>query len=772
MMHRGLLLIGTALAMATAAQAQTDPAAAPAKAPVADEAGSDIVVTARKRAESIVDVPTAVTAMTAADLSTRGIVDFSGLNQFVPGFRWNPSGSSNSARTFNTFVIRGTYSGSDHPDRQNVSLFIDGVPIGGAGSLPGLTDVRQVEVVKGPQSAYFGRSTFGGAVNFITTAPGNDFKANGSVDLGSYANREIGGSVEGPIVQDLLAVRVSGRHYHAGSQYSNFGYGGGLGERETNSVSGSVSFTPASNFSMRGYLTYWRDKDAPFASALLTSADYNCNAGAGVAGALNYVCGSIKTAPTNRISQNIAVGTAVTDRLAANNVTLGEDFIDDFGFRRRAHFGYVSAQYDLDNDWTINANGSTSDNRYAVIADNANRYLTNNTYSVTLTPWHIESKSAELRVATDASKPLKLVAGGNYFQQISHTGSNSARTGGALVTGLPYQKGSANTYGAFGSIAYDISDAFNISAEGRYQKDKIRSHVLATGGIDISGTTNSFTPRVIAQYKMSRNSNVYLSYSEGTRPAQFNSNVFSLSTAAKAELATQADIPLVVPEEKLKMTEFGFKGDFFDRRLRILSAVYYGQWRNKQIQQSLQYHPTPTTLASLLVYLPNGRVNIYGVEMEAHFEASRAVSLDGTFAYAETDIRNTYCAECRTITGNPTPIGTRLPRYPAYTGTASVDFHPDLGRGMTGIARVDWVYTGKQYDTEANVAYVPSSQIVNLRLGARTEKVSLELYVKNLFNDDTPLNIGRSADTFNSSNTMLLAPAMKRIIGIHSAFSF
>ncbi|SDC82665.1 iron complex outermembrane recepter protein [Sphingomonas sp. YR710] len=770
MTARGLLFIGTALVLTSAAQAQNVPVAPATTSTDAD--GGEIVVSARKRAESIVDVPTAVTALTSADLSTRGIVDFAGLNQFVPGFRWNPSGSSNTARTFNTFVIRGTYSGSDHPDRQNVSLFIDGIPIGGAGSLPGLTDVRQVEVVKGPQSAYFGRSTFGGAVNFITTAPGNDYKVSGSVDLATYANREIGISLEGPIVPDLLAIRVSGRHYHAGSQYDNFGYGGELGERQTNSVSGTVSFTPAPNFSMRGYFTYWRDKDAPFATSLLTSADYNCNAGAGVAGALNYVCGSIGRAPANRISQNTAVGSAITDQLASRNQTLGSDFIDDFGFRRRAHFGYISAQYEMGNKWTVSLNGSTGDNRYAVLADNANRYLTNNTYSVTLTPWHIENKSAELRLATDVSKPLKVVVGSNYFQQISHTGSNTARTGGAIVTGLPFQKGSANTYGLFGSISYDITDALSLSAEGRYQKDKIRSQVLSTGGIDISGTTNSFTPRLIAQYKLARNANIYASYSEGTRPAQFNSNVFSLSAAAKAELATQADIPLVVPEEKLKMGEFGFKGEFFDRKVRLLSALYYGQWRNKQIQQTLQYHPTPTTLTSLLVFLPNGRVNIYGIELEGHYTPIAALSFDGTFAYAETDIRSTYCADCRSITGNPTPVGTRLPRYPAFTGSASIDFHPELNSRLTGIARLDWVYTGKQYDTEANIAYVPSSQIVNLRIGARTDTVSLEFYVKNLFNDDTPLNIGRSADTFNSSNTILLAPAQKRIIGVHSSINF
>jgi len=773
---RAFLRAGTAmlLTLAGAAHAQETTVAGVGQA--TPDSG-DIVVTARKRAETLVSVPTAVTALTAADLSARGIADYAGLNQFVPGFRWNPSGSSNTARTFNTFVIRGTYSGSDHPDRQNVSVFLDGVPIGGAGSIPGLTDIRQVEVVKGPQSAYFGRSTFGGAVNFITNTPGNDYKVSGSADLATYDNRDINLSLEGPIIRDVLSVRVSGRHYNSGSQYANDGYGGDLGARSTNSVAAMVNFTPASNFKMRGYYSAWRDKDAPFATALLTSADYNCNAGAGVANAANYVCGAIKTAPANRISQNTSVPGSVLASLAANNRVEDADFINELGFRRRAYFSYVSAQYDMANNWTISANAGIGHNRYAVLADNANRYLNNGAYSVTLTPWDIANKSAELRLATDVNKPLKLVLGANYFEQISFTGSNSLRnTSTTIIPGLPYQKGEAHTYGVFGSIAYDFNAKLNLSVEGRFQRDEIRSHVLTTGGVDISGTTDSFTPRVIAQYKFVPNANVYVSYSEGTRPAQFNSNVYSLSAAQRAELAKQADIPLVVPEEKLRMGEFGFKGDFFDRRLTILSALYYGQWRNKQIQQSLQYNSTPgaatQTLTTLLVYLPNGAVNVYGVELEAHFRATRKLTLDGTFAYAETNIRNTFCTDCTRITGNSTPIGTRLPRYPAITGSASASYETPIADGIVGTARVDWVYTGRQYDSEANAAWIPASQIVNVRIGIREDNRSVELYVRNLFDDDTPLNIGRSADTFNSSNTILLAPAQKRTIGVKAAFNF
>lgn len=763
---------GIAMAVALVAPAFAQDAPVPATE-VVEENDGGIVVTARKRAESLIDVPTAVSALTADDLSNRGIADFNGLNQFVPGFRWNATGSSNAARTFNTFIMRGTYAGSDHPDRQNVSVFLDGIPLGGAGSLPGMSDTKQVEVVKGPQSAYFGRSTFGGAVNFITAAPGNDLKGTVRADISSYEGREISGSIDLPIVQDLLSVRVGARHYHTGGQYDNFGYRGKLGERETNSYSAAFSLTPAHNFSMRGYFSKWEDKDGPAATALLHGSDFNCDA-TGNGGANNFICGAIKVAPANRMSQNVNVSPTEVARLAAANRVLGEDFITDFGFRRKAWFGSLSAEYEFANDWTLVANGGASHNRYAVISDNANRYLTDDTYSVTLTPWELETRSAEVRLSSDPYKPLKLSVGGNYFQQVSHAGSSSIRTGGSLVTGLPYQRGTANTYGLFASATYDLTDRINISAEGRYQIDKIRSTVLTAGGVDAEGETRSFTPRVIAQYKLSEKANVYASYSEGTRPAQFNTGVYSLSAAAQQELADQAGyIPLMVGEENLRMGEFGFKGQFLDNRLRLMSAFYYGEWTGKQIQQTLQYTPEAGQLTNLLVFLPNGRVNIYGVEIEANFDVNSELTFSTTLGYAETDIRNTSCTDCLRVTGDDQPVGTRLPRYPAYTGTASVEYRPDLGGGWTGLARADYVYTGRQYATEANVAWLPSSHIANVRFGIDRGDLAIELYVRNLFNDETPLNLGRANDTFSSTrNTMVLAPALKRTIGVVTRVNF
>ncbi|HLU92119.1 MAG TPA: TonB-dependent receptor plug domain-containing protein, partial [Pedomonas sp.] len=151
------------------------PAVSAQEAPAPEAASSggnfsvgEIIVTARKRGESLVDVPVAITAMTGDALASRGVQGLNELNSFVPGLRYQNSAANRNDRSFTTITMRGMYPG-DSPNRQAVTIFVDGVAIPG-GSTSGLTDIERVEVVKGPQSANFGRATFGGAINFITRA--------------------------------------------------------------------------------------------------------------------------------------------------------------------------------------------------------------------------------------------------------------------------------------------------------------------------------------------------------------------------------------------------------------------------------------------------------------------------------------------------------------------------------------------------------------------------------------------------------------------------
>ena len=87
--------------------------------------------------------------------------------------------------------------------------------------------------------------------------------------------------------------------------------------------------------------------------------------------------------------------------------------------------------------------------------------------------------------------------------------------------------------------------------------------------------------------------NFYASIARGTRPGVFNSNFTALSAFAQSQVSAQVSVPIAVPEEELATYEIGIKGDFLERRLRLLSAIYYGEWRDRQINQNIPYLATP-----------------------------------------------------------------------------------------------------------------------------------------------------------------------------------
>lgn len=730
----------------------------------------EITVTARKRNETLIETPVAVSTLSAEDLARRGISDYLGLEAFTPGFRIMSQGSSVSTRGFHTFVLRGIYPGSDSPDRQAVSMFLDGTPIGGGAAIPGMTDIERVEVVNGPQSAYFGRATFAGAVNFITKEPGDTFTGRVDGDLSTYNGYEIKGQVEGPLVPGILKARVSGRAYHAGGQYSNYGFTGKLGAKSTQSGSVALSFTPSDSFKMRSFFTYWHDGDGPAMQGYLLTQDENCNAGVGVGGvpAINYFCGPISVVPGNRITQTPAPQSTY-DSLANANATLGRDFITKPGLERRAYLGTTTADYTFSNGMSFTLNGSVGRNKWAHIVDLANRYTVPNTYLWFIVPYDIKNASTEARLTSDQTGRLKYLAGASYYMQKATQGISSNRNG-LFSPGPARNTTFTDTYGFFGSVSYDITDALSASVEGRYQIDKLSQKILTTGLVASSGKTGSFVPRAILQYKFDTNLSAYASYSEGTRSVQFNGTVFTLPAAAQAQIQAQASVPLKVPEEHLSMYEVGLKGDFLDRRLRILSAFYYGDWTDKQIQVTLFYNNPG--LLTLPVILPNGHVELYGTELQVTFQATEALTVEGTLGYAESKIKRTNCTDCVAITGNLNPVGNRLPRYPAMTGSASATYRQHVFTDFDGYLRVDYMYTGRQFETEANVAWVPSASNVNLRVGIESDRYSLEAYATNVFNNRVPGSLTRGVDSFNARNVMEVTPPQRTVVGARAGVKF
>lgn len=198
-----------ALMAVTAANAQEMPRAqAPAEqagGAMQDDMSRDIVVTARRRAESAQTVPVSITAVGGEDIQKLGLQTTGDLQRLVPGVILNGAGSMSNT----TYTIRGQGKAVTGPGLPSVITYLNEVPLPPIGSFTPTFDLDNVQVLKGPQGTLFGRNTTGGAVLVYTRAPSYEFEGYGQVDVGNYNKHSFQGAVNIPIIPDRLAVRLA-----------------------------------------------------------------------------------------------------------------------------------------------------------------------------------------------------------------------------------------------------------------------------------------------------------------------------------------------------------------------------------------------------------------------------------------------------------------------------------------------------------------------------------------------------------------------------------
>jgi len=183
----------------------------------------EIVVTTRKKEENLQDVPIAVTAITAEQISRQGVADLSDIVRGNPSVQFDRGFGPADTRV----TIRGL---SNSRGRSNVAFLVDSIDVttenlivAGSGLLANrrlLTDVERIEVIKGPQSALYGRAAFGGAFNYITKEPGDVFNAVSRIDFAQNGFRQLDGAIGGPL-SDTLGLRVTGFTFDQGGHYIN-----------------------------------------------------------------------------------------------------------------------------------------------------------------------------------------------------------------------------------------------------------------------------------------------------------------------------------------------------------------------------------------------------------------------------------------------------------------------------------------------------------------------------------------------------------------------
>lgn len=750
----------------------------------------DIVVTARKREENLLDTPMAIAAFTSTGLEKRGIDSLSKLTESSPGLNVNQNGAGRNDRSYQQFIIRGFTPSSTRTT--TASVFIDGAPVSSTSALSSIASPERIEILKGPQATYFGRATFAGAVNVVTKTPGNDWSGNVKMGGGTRNSYQAHASVEGPIVEDLLAFRLSGDMMGKDGSWKNGFNGETLGNQASRSASLTLAFTPASNLKVKATGVYSRDDDNHPANGLLGMYEIRDDSGNiivnnqsncirdgfltnGNAKQYPYICGT-----TPKLAQNPSANTAL-DPVAKDwlkNVD-GRIFnydkgVQQYGLLRNFYHGNVGMDWEVSDSLTLSSLTAYNREEYSVFIDLDNQGTTNIAMPSNVArpyfdyPYLVERLnqdfSQEVRLSFDNGGPIQATVGASYLNATTRAG-----VGGGFVPNASYAemgKTRAKTTGVFGAVTWQATPNFSISGEGRYQEDVLYAYSQPTGTTLTAGTAEqlgmetfyaggetlfqqkykNFLPRVIAKYETDGGMMAYASWSKGVNPGAFNTEFLTTPDQVIREAAAQG-IGVQVEPEKVTNYEVGLKGQLLDRRLTYSLALYFAEWRN-QINAIALYTVDDDNNAFVLQGSANtGSVDMKGVELDLNWRATDNVSINFGGALNDTKIKAHSNPPVSRVTGVTDFTGKELPQTSKWSANVGLEYAGDVtfSDSADWFIRADYAYKSGMWSSAANIVKTMDSHKVNARLGLNAGPLSYELFVSNLFNNKAYTSIGEQS---------------------------
>lgn len=496
---------------------------ADAEAQGASEAsgGDRIVVTARRREESLLDVPESISVFNAAAIEDAEIDEIADFGQLTPGVVIQ-QGFQGGDRPIVIFRGVGQIGGS----APSVILLSDGVFLPAGDPLRNqLFDIERIEVVKGPQGALYGRDTIGGVINVITKEPENEFSGAMRATYGSADEYSVAGAVNLPLVDDKLIARISGSYLESDGFFEDLG-GDQQDTREEFFVRGRLLWNAAENASADLRVSF-------------NSFNNGANSGMFVPDANTFI-------------------SDVGGRLNAT------DLPDDFNDREVLD---AALKVELDYDF-----GSiTSITQYVdsdqTLRQDADFQFTEGVQIARTSDTLYEAFSQELRIASPGDQPFRWLAGAFYETNTTDFAFEDVE----INLGLGSLGGTSNStdgerIGLFAQVDLDLTDALTVSGAIRFDKDELTQEVFTPVPAENSIDVEEFSPKASISYKWSDNFTTYFTYGQGFRSGGFDA-------ASSLPFGT----------ETLTSMELGAKGVFLDGRVRGEAAVYRISYTDQQV---------------------------------------------------------------------------------------------------------------------------------------------------------------------------------------------
>jgi iron complex outermembrane receptor protein len=682
-MSAAILLAISSGALGTA-HAQEGANAAPAA--TSSEPGIEkVVVTARRRAELIQDVPGAVTAISGADLERQAIPDITALTDTVPNTTLKASRGTNTTLTA---FIRGV--GQQDPVagyEQGVGIYLDDVYLARPqGALTDIYDLERIEVLRGPQGTLYGRNTIGGAVKYVTrklaAKPMLDVKGT----VGNYGEKDL--VVKGSIpVSDTLRLGATVGSFNRNGYGHDVVNGHDNYNKDVKAARVSAELMPNSDLFIRVTADRTTDNSEPKQGYRLTNGPAPGNE--------KPLDGSYDT----RANLYTVLGHK------QQVVTEGQALLVDYTIDPTLSFKSISAH--------------RNSKSYAPID-----FDSLNTPLFEAPSIYSDRQSSQEFQLTYTGSRLQGVAGVFYMEANAFNEFDvlyNALGGLSLYT---LDDVDTKTWAAFADMSYSVTDSFNVSFGGRYTSDQRKARIYkrnyvgltgsptlgnpnAIGGApntdlgknDLARTDSKFTPKLGLGYKLTPEHNVYLTWAQGFKGGMFDPRM-DLGGAPNTAISL-AKRKGVNPEE-VSTVELGLKSSMNGGRIQTNADVFFSDYKNVQVPGSIPTYDAAGNVNGFQGSLTNaGKAKIKGLELEAIAYLTPSLSVNAMYSFIDAKYKEWFTANGSALVNiAPATEFQNTPRNAANIGVNYEWPFAALGRSGSLMLMNSVSYKSKVYQTE------------------------------------------------------------------------
>lgn len=635
----------------------------------------EVTVTARKRAESVQDVPIAMAAFGGDKLEDLGIASINELQSQVPNLTAYPARGTTS--TLTTY-IRGV--GQSDPlwgVDPGVGLYFDDVYVARPqGALLDVFDVERVEVLRGPQGTLYGKNTIGGAIKYVSKRIDHQRSGKFSLVYGDFGQQEAKGDVQLPLIADTLTVKVSGA-----SLVRREGFGENLNtgsdhvsDKEIYSGRVALQWDPSDTFSATFSADYTTDRSAPIGSRILANNTatllYDLTDTTGLAGGDEFDTNSGFDNKNDTESQgySLTLVADLTDELTLKSIT---------GYRKSATDTFIDF-----------------DTTPFPIADVQAIY-------------EDDQLSQEIQLNYSSEK-LELVTGLYFFTgEAGGTVSNEFFGDGALggpangcICGTTAGVVDTDSVSVYGQGTYALTDRLSMTLGGRLTVEEKEVVALNQGFADNTfsvpisvasdfsdnETFREFSPRVGFDYQVSDDVLVYASYSEGFKSGGFNVRANTQAVPASAD---------PYDPETVSSFEIGAKSTLLDGRITLNGAIFFNDYEDIQLSVFTAL-PDGTFFGD---FTNAGQATINGLEVDFTMALTESLTLNASYGYLDTEYDEYIDA------GVDIADAENLTNAPENTFNVGLQYDGNLGELGDIVARVDYAWRDESVlTTETNTA--------------------------------------------------------------------